>query len=126
MRVLIADKDPRVRRAMSMLLKFESEMSIVGESADASSLLDLAREVQPDVILLDWELADGSVSELVGHLKEGEPPCRVLVLARRPEVQQAALALGADAFVSKTDPVDSLLATLKQFLEPQERDSVAV
>jgi two-component system response regulator DesR len=126
MRVLVADNDPRVRTALKMLLKFEPELTVVGESNDASSLLAQVQELQPDLVLLDLELPGSSVAELIERLREAQRPCKVIVLSRRPESKQAALTLGADAFVSKMDPADSLLETVHMLFKPQERDSVTV
>ena len=126
MRVLVADSDPRVRSALNMLLKFEPELAIVGESTDASSLLAQVKKLEPDLILLDWELPGNSITALIEQLRDKEIPFKVIVLARRPEAEEAALTVGADAFVSKTDPADSLLETVRNLLKPQERDSMAV
>lgn len=125
MRVLVADGDPRVRTALTMLLKFEPELTIVGESTNASNLLAQAKEFQPDLVLLDWELPGDSITALIEHLREAERLCKVVVLSRRPEPEQAALTVGADAFVSKTDPADSLLETLHRLFKTQERDSAS-
>jgi DNA-binding NarL/FixJ family response regulator len=124
MRVLVADSDPRVRTALNMLLKFEPELAIIGESVHASSLLAKAEELEPDLVLLDWELPGNSITALIEQLKNAESPCRVIVLSRRPEAEQAAMTVGADAFVSKTDPADSLLDTLHSLIKLQERDSI--
>jgi DNA-binding NarL/FixJ family response regulator len=109
---------------MNMLLKFEPELTIAGESKDASSLLDRAKELQPDLILIDWELLGSSAASLIEQLRESET--LIVVLARRSESEQAARAAGADAFVSKTDPADSLLETLHKLFKPQQRGHVAV
>jgi DNA-binding NarL/FixJ family response regulator len=126
MRVLVADSDPRVLKALNMLLKCEPELSIIGESRDAASLLAQAKELDPDLVLLDWELPGNSITELIQHLKKARTPCKTVVLSRRPEARQAALTVGADAFVSKTDPADSLLETLGNLLKPPEKDSITV
>jgi DNA-binding NarL/FixJ family response regulator len=64
------------------------------------------------LVLLDWELPGSSVTAVIKHLREAENPCKVIVFSRRPEAEQAALTVGADAFLSKTHPADSLLETL--------------
>jgi DNA-binding NarL/FixJ family response regulator len=109
-----------------MLLKFEPELAIVGESTDALSLLAQAKELQPDLVLLDWELPGSPITTLIEQLRKGERPIKITILARRPDAKQAALTVGADAFVSKTNPADSLLQTLHALLGSQERDSITV
>ena len=124
MRVLVADSDPRVCTALNMLLKFEPELAIVGESKDASTLLAQVKALEPDLVLLDWELPGNSITALIESLKQTGTHCQVVILSRRPEAAQAARTVGADAFVSKTDPADSLLQTLHQLIKPQERDAI--
>lgn len=126
MRVLVADSDPRVRTALIMLLKCEPELAVVGESTNASSLLAQVKELEPDLVLLDWEFPGSSITELLERLREVDKACKIIVMSRRPESEQAALTVGADVFVSKTDPADSLLDALHGLLNTQERDPVSV
>ena len=118
MRVLVADSDPRVRAALNMFFRSDSESAIIGESQDASSLLAQAKEIQPDLVLIDWELPGNSIAVLIEWLKEAKKPSKVIVLSRRPESEQAALTVGADAFVSKTHSANSLLDTLHRLFKP--------
>jgi DNA-binding NarL/FixJ family response regulator len=103
-----------------MLLKFEPQFAIVGESTDAASLRDKAKALQPDLILLDWELPGNSIGSLVRQLRKANAPCKVIVLSPHPESEQAALDVGADAFVSKSNSADSLLGTLHRLFKREE------
>jgi DNA-binding NarL/FixJ family response regulator len=124
MNILVADNDPRVRAALHMFFSCEPELAIVGESADAASLLAQAKTLNPDLILIDWELPGHSTKAVIEWLKASEHTSKVIVLAKQPESEQAALAVGADAFVSKTHSADSLLDTLRKLYKPREKDSV--
>lgn len=109
-RILIADRRPRIRFALGALLKRQEGLEIVGEAADAE---DLARQIEiarPDALLLDWRLDDRATADLLVALKKAWPDLYVIVLSGWPEAQSAALAAGADLFVSKIDPPDRLLA----------------
>jgi CheY-like chemotaxis protein len=69
------------------------------------------------VILLDWELpqgdyAGGSTAEFVRESKQRAPGCRMIAMSGRPESRGESLGAGCDAFVSKNDPPDRLLALL--------------
>jgi DNA-binding NarL/FixJ family response regulator len=120
MRVLLADDQSQVRSALRLLLEQEPELSIVGEVATAGELLTQIEETCPDVVLLDWELpglrtAEPSISSgqsLLSALRTFCPHLLVIALSGRPEACQAALAAGADAFVSKGDPPERLLAAV--------------
>ena len=114
MRVLLADDRPKTRFALRLLLERQPGIQVVGEAADAEALLARAKAACPDVVLLDWELPnlapDGSsVSALRGVCSR----LCVIALSSRPEARMAALAAGADAFVSKADPPERLLAAVR-------------
>jgi DNA-binding NarL/FixJ family response regulator len=125
MRVLLADKRPHVRSALQILLKYEPEVYVVGEANDASSLLAQIRVIHPDATLLDWELPGLSAIGSIRALKTDFPHLSVIALSGRPETRQEALDAGADAFISKIEPPEQLLAALhtlnskKKLLIPQ-------
>lgn len=123
MRVLLADDQNEVRKALRLLLEQEQDLSVVGEVGEAVSLLDLMELVEPDLLLLDWELpgfhiTDSSanpVQDTLEILRALRPSLIIVALSGRPEARTAALAAGANAFVSKGDPPDHLLTTLRAF-----------
>ena len=120
MRVLIADDQPQVRSALSLLLRQEPGVTVVGEADNAVRALELAAGRRPDLVLLDWELpgtlaaARSMMSEhdLLSALRARCPRLKVIDLSGRPEARRAALTAGVDAFVSKGDPPERLLAAV--------------
>jgi DNA-binding NarL/FixJ family response regulator len=112
MRVLIADRHAATRSALRILLKEEPGLNVVGEAADGQELLAQLDATRPDIVVLDWELPGKPAAILVPalHITDGRPS--VVILGGRPELAQAALAAGADAFVSKGDPPQRLLETI--------------
>lgn len=113
MRVLLTDNRTRVRSALKRLLERESELSVVGEVAEVKDLLVQVQETQPDLVLLDWELPDLPAIDLLSTLHSLHSPPKVVAFSEHMEARQEALAAGADAFVSKTDPGEWLLTTLR-------------
>jgi DNA-binding NarL/FixJ family response regulator len=104
-----------------MFFKCDPELAIVGESSDGSSLLAQVKAVQPDLLLIDWDLPGNSIADLIKWIKEADKPTRVIVLSRNQQSEKAALAAGADALVSKTRSANSLLDVLHRLLKPEER-----
>lgn len=114
MRILIADDQAYVRSALRLLLEEQATAQVVGEAADAIGLLRLAELDAPDLLLLDWELPGLPAAHLLRLLHFERPLLRVLAMSSRPEAQTEALASGADAFVSKGDPPEQLLAAVER------------
>ena len=112
MRVLLADNQERVRFALRVLLERQTELEIVGEAVSAEDVLNQTQMAHPDLILLSWELPGRAAPDLLPALRQVRPNVTVIALSGRPEARRAALAAGADAFVSKGDPPDRLLAAI--------------
>lgn len=118
MRVFIADDRPKVRDALRLLLAQEPDVEIVGEAADATGVL-LALERGPaDLVLLDWELPGLPPASLLNLMRYERPGVRVIAMSGRPEAREAALEIGADAFFSKGDPPEAVLAALDALRQP--------
>lgn len=115
-RILVADSDPRVRSALQTLLAPEGQPIVIRESTDVGSLAVQVKEFKPDLVLLEWELPGRPAAALLFALHGLDAKPRVLVLSTRPEAEQAALALGADAFISKGDPPERLMAIFRELL----------
>jgi len=109
---LIADDQAKVRSALRLLLELQSGLSVVGEAANAGELQAMVEAIHPDLILLDWELPGAPAAELLSILRSCHPRLWIIALSGRPEARKAALAAGADAFVSKGDPPERLLAVV--------------
>jgi len=84
----------------------------VGEVACAEELLAHAAVSSPDVVLLDWSVGGTAADKLMVALRCSCQGVGVIVLSGRPEARAQALAAGADAFVSKGDPPEHLLAAI--------------
>ena len=121
MRVLLADDQSKVRSALRLLLEQEPELSGVDEATDADELLAQVGMVCPDIVLLDWELPGLPHNDVLPALRARCPRLKVVALSGRPEARQAALAAGADAFVSKGDPPEKLLAAVNDCCHRQHK-----
>ncbi len=113
LRILIADDEPNVRFALNVLLTQQVGLCTVLEVADAGSLLKHMEADCPDVTLLDWNLNGVTGDELLPIMRQVCAAMAVIVLSGKPEIRQAALAAGADAFVSKSEPPEHLLAFMR-------------
>jgi DNA-binding NarL/FixJ family response regulator len=112
MRILLADDQPKVRFALRVLLDRQPGLQVETEAVDADELLAQAQATGPDLVLLSWELPGLAAPGSLSALHRACPGLLVIALSGRPEARRAALDAGADAFVSKGDPPERLLAAI--------------
>jgi len=98
---------------MRVLLERQPGIKVIGEAIDAQDLLVQTEATCPDLILLDWELPGLAAVDSLPALRRVCPDLLVIALSGRPEARRAALAAGADAFASKTDPPERLLGAIR-------------
>jgi two-component system response regulator DesR len=113
MRIVIADRQVATRSALSMLLAPETAIDIVGEAGDKQQLISTVEATQPDVVLLDWELAGSTTVDLLAELRALPLSFKIIALSGRPEAQRAALSAGVEGFVSKGESPTRLLTVLR-------------
>lgn len=116
-RILVADNDARVRSALQTLLQQESADILIRESSDLESVAVQVQEFEPTLVLLDWELPGRPAAALLFALHALDYHPQIIILSIRPEAEKSALAAGADAFVSKGDPPEVLLESLRKLLQ---------
>lgn len=107
-RVLIAAADPLVRRALESVL--QTDFELVGETASAGQALASARELAPDVALVDVMLEDGDGLETAERIVREAPETRVIVLSASEDEDKAlrALRAGARGYLRKDIELDAL------------------
>lgn len=110
---MLVNYEDRVRSALRLVLTQEPDLNVVGEAANALNMLSCMRFALPDVLLLDWELPGLGNPELLHAIRFLYPNLRVIVLSPRPEAEGEAMSAGAAAFVSKCDPPEALISTLR-------------
>ena len=113
MRILLADQEFNVRYGLRVLLEEQTGSQIVGEAADAEELMACVEAACPDLLLLSWGLPGRQSADLLAALRRACTDLYVVVLSGRPEARQAVLDAGADAFVSKVEPPERLLAAIE-------------
>jgi DNA-binding NarL/FixJ family response regulator len=114
-RLLIADDQELVRIGFRLLLEAQDDLEVVGEAADGEQAVALARELRPDVILMDIRMPRVDGIEAIGRLQALEPPPRVLVLTTfdLDEYVFGALRAGAAGFLLKDAPKDALVQAIR-------------
>ena len=102
-RVLVADDQPLVRSGFRMILEERPDLELVGEACDGLEAVDLARELDPDVILMDVRMPNLDGVEATRRLVDAGARARILVLTTfdLDEYVYAAVRAGASGFLLK-------------------------
>ncbi len=126
-RVLIVDDHPVVLEGLRSLLAVAG-FEVLGAVTDGGEALGVLHEVAPDVAVVDLNLKVGDGFGLLRHIRVQYPQVATVVYSMRAagDVEARCLALGASAFVSKTAPVERLIAAIEQAVpRPFGHDEVA-
>ncbi len=116
-RVLLVDDQHLVRAGFRMILEGEPDIEVVGEAADGRAGVELARRLQPDVILMDirMPIMDGveATRRLAGPGVESRAKVIILTTFDADEYVVEALRSGASGFLLKEVPPDDFVAAVR-------------
>ena len=114
-RVLLADDQQLVRSGFRMILRADSGLEVVGEAADGVEAVSLARELRPDVVLMDVRMPRVDGIEATRQICTANDHARILVLTTfdLDEYVFAALRAGASGFLLKDAREEHLLAAIR-------------
>jgi DNA-binding NarL/FixJ family response regulator len=117
LRILIADDQALVRAGFRMILEVEEDIDIVGEVSDGAEAVEMARELRPDVVLMDIRMPemDGIEATRLITSSEDDGVPRVLMLTTFDlnEYVYEALRAGASGFLLKDVPPEQLAAGIR-------------
>ncbi len=114
-KLLVADDHNLFRRGLVGLLQQRPEFQIVGEVNNGIDAVEISRQRQPDVILMDVHMPDGCGIKAVEKLKEETAVCIImLTISNKDEDLLAALSAGADGYLLKNVELEQLCKYIKQ------------
>jgi two-component system nitrate/nitrite response regulator NarP len=131
-RVLVADDHPMIRTALDVLLK-GTEFEIAGWASSGSEAIRLVESIDPDIMLVDVRMPDGTGIDVLRHFRESGDKRKIVLLTAEmtdPGLMDA-LSLKADGIVLKNaDPAHLLdclqtVATGRQWIDPELGDRAA-
>ena len=112
-RILIVDDHPLTRDALAALLG-QNGFRVVGQAADGYEAIESARQLQPDLVLLDLSMPELDGLAALPRLREAAPECEVVVLTASGTEENllAAIRGGAAGYLLKTESPERIVEFL--------------
>src|SRR5580692_1218081 len=122
-RILSVDDHPLLRSGIGALIGTQEDMQLVGEAANGKEAVQLHRQLNPDVTLMDLQMPDMSGLDAIIAIRGERPTARIIVLTTYSGdvLAQRALKAGAQAYVLKSLVRAEILNTIRVVYEGEKR-----
>jgi signal transduction histidine kinase len=116
--VVVADDTPDMRLVLRLALSEDSGFCVVAEAGDGRAAVEQAQAHQPDIVVLDLAMPVLDGLKATPLIRQASPASRIVVLSGygAEDMLDLALAAGADAYVTKGRPTDSLITLLRDLV----------
>lgn len=114
-KVLVADDHPVVREGLRTMLETEDDIEVVGQAEDGVDLVQKARELKPDVILVDLQMPRLSGVEAIRRIKAEKPDTNIIILTTYDydEYIFDGISAGARGYLLKAIPREDLFNAIR-------------
>jgi DNA-binding NarL/FixJ family response regulator len=114
-RILLADDHGIVRQGLKLLINNEADMDVVGEAADGKAVLELAKELRPDVVIMDISMPEINGLSATRTLKEMQRDIAIVALTRHDDQThlEELLRAGASGYVLKQSAPTHLIRAIR-------------
>ncbi|MCK9893783.1 response regulator transcription factor [Frankia sp. AgB32] len=114
-RVLIVDDHALFRRGLEMVLGQEVDIEVVGEAADGSEAVTMAKETAPDIVLMDVRMPRRGGIDATSAIKESVPSAKIVMLTISDEEADLydAIKAGAMGYLLKEISIDEVAADIR-------------
>jgi DNA-binding NarL/FixJ family response regulator len=125
--ILIADDSAMVRTIIRQALERETDFEVCGEAVDGTDAVSKAKELSPDLIILDVRMPGLNGIEVAGILRRALPRIRIVLVTMFAEDVEKSFAsfFRIDAVVSKVGGLANLTTVLTDILANEQQDSAA-
>jgi DNA-binding NarL/FixJ family response regulator len=114
-RILVVDDHPIVRQGLKTLLEGHAGWEVIGEASDGAEALEKAKDLTPDVMVLDVTMPRMNGLEACRLLRRQSPALEILFVTQHdsPQMMREALEAGARGYVVKSNAARDLLAAVE-------------
>jgi DNA-binding NarL/FixJ family response regulator len=117
--ILIADDHEIVRHGLRRLLETQPGWQICGEAGSGTEVVEKARQLKPDIVILDYSMPELNGAEAARRILAHAPETEILILTMHDSEQllREVLALGARGYVLKSDAMSEMVAAVKSLIQ---------
>jgi DNA-binding NarL/FixJ family response regulator len=117
-KILIADDHEIFRRGLRSLLESHPDWEVCGEAVDGQEAVERFKALRPDVIVLDVGMPRLNGLEAAELIRKEVPDAKVVILSQHEPLimKQAALSVGARAYVTKSEVSQQLMTAIEQIV----------
>jgi DNA-binding NarL/FixJ family response regulator len=114
-KILIADDHPVVREGLITMIKREPDFQVVGEATNGVEAVNKARELKPDVVLMDLRMPELDGVEAIRQISSTEPNIKYIILTTYSDDEYIfkGIEVGARAYLLKDAPRDDLFKAIR-------------
>ncbi len=114
-RILIVDDHPVVREGIGSMLQKEADFKVVGEASNGLEAVEKARELAPDVVLMDLRMPEMDGVEAISRIKAEKPEVKFIILTTYSDDEYIfkGIAAGARAYLLKDAPREELFKAIR-------------
>ncbi len=120
--ILLVDDIPETRENIKKLLAFEADMKVVGGAGNGREGVEMAKELKPDIIIMDINMPDMDGLQATALISKTVPQCAVIIMSVQDEIDYMRRAMGAGArdFIAKPVNIDDLTNTIRSVYRNHE------
>jgi DNA-binding NarL/FixJ family response regulator len=109
--ILVVDDHPVTRKAICGLLRSEPDFDVVCDATNGTDAVERAKNLQPDVVVLDINMPGMNGLEAARHIKDAAPSAEILFLSQHTELEtiRQAFHVGGRGYVVKSDAAKELV-----------------
>jgi DNA-binding NarL/FixJ family response regulator len=126
--IIIADDHAVVRQGVKQILAAEPDMRVVGEARNFGETLEVVRDLDWDVLILDYSMPGGNGLQVLKKIQKSHPKRPVLILSMHPEeaIAVSALRAGAAGYISKDSASEELPVAIRKAVSGRKYVSAAL
>ncbi len=121
-KLLLADDHAVVRKGLQLFIGYEDNLQLVAEAADGQELLEMIKEHEADILLLDLDMPKMNGITALRKIKEIAPDLKIIILTMHPQdiYGKTALQMGASGYLIKDEEPKKLIHAINRVYEGEQ------